>query len=116
MAGDGEVIANGSIHWRIVQHSSDGHAKGAHHTQGIDPTPVSEVGSTKNHKGRLRVRLRFKTRAEALEAVAQAQRQIHQDKASRMYEIALDVTPIERTRKQADTPSPNKYAQIRIDW
>jgi hypothetical protein len=114
MAGDGEVIPNGSIHWRIVQRP--GGKVGAHHSEGTDPTPVSKVGSTKRHKGRFRVRLRFKTREDALKAVAQAQRGMRQDKVSRMFEIALDVPPVKRTRKQAAGPSPNRYAQIRIDW
>ncbi len=114
MAGSGEVIPNGSIHWKISHQVARG---GRVMVPGpyVDPTPVAKVGCTKGHKGKFRVRLRFKTRKQALRAVRQAA-VVSKIPASRMFEVVLDVPAVRRTRKQAEEPSPNKWAQLRVDW
>jgi hypothetical protein len=116
MAGGGEVIPNGSIHWNIVHEDAGGNVKDGCSVQFVDPTPVSQVGRGTDHRGKLRVQLRFKTEQEARAALERAEQGVCRDAKSGMFEVVLDVTPVQRTRKQADAPYPNTYAQVRVDW
>ena len=122
MAGGGEVIANGSIHWSI-QHDNKGkghkwtNVKDKKHGQkddvcqhnavlyGVDPIETHQA---------LHVTLRFGTLDEAKAALGGAVPTKHGP--SGMYEIHFDIQAITRSETEAQVPPPNPYAQIRYEW
>jgi hypothetical protein len=123
--GYGEVVGNESVHW-IVAHEDEagaevglslkrekGHAKVGHDVHvdncacGCDPIHLADVGRRKGHKGRYRVRLRFKQ----LEDAEKAAEKVQVRKEDGMYVLVLDVPVIHR----AD-PDEGPPAEIRIDW
>ena len=116
MAGSGEVIPNGSVHYNVIHEETSAKSNDSYVVRAIDPTPYKEVGTTKGHPGKFRVRLRFGTEGEAREALNRAADSVHLDRPSKTWEVIVDSTVLARTRKQAEEPPPNKWAQIKIDW
>src|SRR4051812_24023416 len=104
MAGSGEVIPNGSIHYNIIHDESNRQSKERYVLRAVDPTPLKEVGATKDHAGKLRVRLRFASEREARAAMMRAAENVQFDRASRTWEAVVDLTPVQRTKKQAEEP------------
>src|SRR5437667_12251692 len=112
MAGDGEVIPNGSIHWRIRHRSTRPNTQptvtpaGNAGCSGIDPSdPASHPI--------LHVRLRFRTRDEAMRALGAMPLE---DTNTTMWVVDMDVPLATRTQQQANEPQPNEWAQLSYNW
>jgi hypothetical protein len=117
MAGGGEVIANGSIHYNIVH---DNGSKGPYRTyslQGVDPTPVADVRKGKDHPGDFQVTLRFNSASDAQTALAAALRYLKKGaKGAGGVEVVIFVPANKKTRAEASRPYPNPHAQVVVDW
>jgi hypothetical protein len=125
--GYGEFVGNESVHWTMTHEDEEGtpvamssrqghdfHPNTGHDVhvekmaRGCDPCRLDDVGRRKGHKGRYRVRLRFKRLEDAKAALAAARDVMSEDG---VYVIVLDVPVIRR--KHADDPPP---AEVRVDW
>ena len=117
MAGDGEVIANGSIHYNVTH---DNGSKGPYRRytlQGVDPTPVADIGKGKDHPGDFKVTLRFKSISDAKTALSDARKYLERGvKCADMIEVVIFVPANKVTREEASGPSPNPHAQVRVAW
>lgn len=126
--GDGEVVGNLSVHWKIdhgtgaaapliVNQGNPNRPVGNHHVnttdkaQGRDPKPVGQVrGTHKNAKdGYFGVRLRFESAADANTAFQEALA-APLNVAGGFY-VEVNVRAIER-------PNPNAApdAEVKIEW
>ena len=103
MAGDGEVIPNGSMHWR-VRHSAPPAV-----AQGVDPSAPA------THPV-LHVTLRFLSAGDAQTALNAAQVLPDPNNAQRWilkFDVPLDLAV---TPAQANQPTPNIWAQLSYNW
>ena len=114
MAGDGEVIPNGSMHWRVNHRSAN---------QGRNPTvtPAGNGGCSgvdpsdfASHPV-LHVTLRFATEDLARAALANAV-QGPGPGGTGMWQVTIDVPLVQRTPAQANQPRPNPFAQLAYNW
>lgn len=84
--------------------------------RGKDTVTLDQIGrccGTKDHEGRFRVELRFRTRREAKAALAKAALHIRLDQ--KMYVVTLDVPVINRTEAQVGPPA-DPPAEVKVDW
>jgi hypothetical protein len=119
-----EVGGNGSVHWRISHEArgdlATGGAAGAAHrvtfvggpgnteARAFDNIAVVDVGKTKGHTGRFRVRLRFE-RIEDAQAVGRGAQNVMFEGG--MYVLVLDVPVIARA-----APNDNPPYEVKVDW
>jgi hypothetical protein len=124
MAGEGEVIPNGSIHWHIRHDKTPAPGNpwpnppntppaGPLSQQngilyGIDNKPVS-AGD------KFTVTLRFKDQNAAGVALASMQSR-PQVGGPAMWELVFEVPMVQRTQSLANGAPQNPYAQIRYEW
>jgi hypothetical protein len=123
MAGGGEVIPNGSIHWNVT-HDNQGKPhkwtnvknkpQGQHKDDvcqdnavlyGVDSIGVNQF---------LHVTLRFRTPEEATNALQGAVVKPHGP--SGMSQIEFYIEAVNRSALEAAQPPPNPYAQIKYEW
>jgi hypothetical protein len=122
--GDGEFIPNGSMHWSIreqeVTEPSPGNiTRGPVNSnlRGRDPINFDHIGKGKggeSHPEDLLVTLRFTGRGEAEKAIGDALAAGRD--VNGMYEVRVRLRAIRRSRGQAEQPSPNQWAQVRVEW
>jgi hypothetical protein len=132
--GNGEVIGNGSVHWTIQHDDSPGgkrlvaRAEGnIEHdvlgndevnvydgARGCDPIPVANVGEGKGHRGKFRVKLRFKVLKDAQDALGQALKSIGNEAG--LFVVEIDVPVYTPPRSKSDVRNGRPPAEVRIDW
>jgi hypothetical protein len=118
MAGDGEVIPNGSIHWNMNHDNGNAGPYNTYTVQGVDPTPVADIRKGKDHPGDFRVTLRFNNGTQAQAAFGEVRDYVERSAQSTgVVEVVLYV-PANTSVALADAsgPSPNPNAQIRVEW
>lgn len=122
----GEFIPNGSVHWDIeedeVTKDADGNIdrKTGRKLHGRDPIDAADIGKGKkvgdDHDGVLRVILRFKEQGQVRPALEAGIKSVQFNPKSELWEvqIAVPVSPAEPN--QANEPTPNPFAQARVEW
>jgi hypothetical protein len=121
----GEFIPNGSVHWDIEEEEVKDNGgnidrkKVRPNLRGRDPIDPTLIGKGKkdgkHHPDTLRVILRFKTRAQAEQALA-AVAAPKENGASHLWEVEIRVPVSTADSAQADQASPNPWAQARVEW
>jgi hypothetical protein len=123
--GGGEFIPNGSIHWDIEEEEVTGNGgnvnrkKTRPNLRGRDPIQPDLVGKGKggkDHPNTLRVTLRFRTDAEARNALQAAVNTLKRNPQSQLWEIEVTVPVSIADADEANRPSPNDWAQARVEW
>ena len=124
MAGGGEVIPNGSIHWNVT-HDNQGMA---HTWTDVKDKPkqgqpkvevfqdkavlygVDSIGANQF----LHVTLRFKNHQAAVDALRDLA--VKEHVPSGMGQIEFYIEAVNRSEDLAELPPPNPYAQIKYEW
>jgi hypothetical protein len=114
MAGGGEVIPNGSIHWNINHDNGSSGPYKQYFVSGVDPTPVEDVRKYEpDFPGLFKVVLQWNSVAEAQAALSTA---LERGVSGGIAIFYITPNPVSSTQAIGTPGTPNPYAQIRVDW
>jgi hypothetical protein len=111
--GYGEFGSNGSMYWKTDHDDDEGKPKHADR----DPVSHRDIGTgsprkPKNHRGKIRVRLRFRDVDEFRAAVDDAMSRTDPMPAGGGWYIFIDVPVVP---ERAD-PAENPLWEVKVDW
>ena len=107
--GYGEYTGNQSVHWSVVHHGG----ADACAIRGRDPIKFEQIGVDPGRgltPGNFRVRLRFNSQTEAMDALRSAK--VVEDYGS--FFLAFDVPAVNRPKEKVEPADPP--SEIRVDW
>ncbi|MBM4195038.1 MAG: hypothetical protein FJ202_11760 [Gemmatimonadetes bacterium] len=123
----GEFIPNGSIHWDIEEEDVTNNGgnlkrdKKRPNLRGRDPIHPASIGRAmgagkKDHPGELLVTLRFPEGTDVGTTLQNALKTLKLNRESRLLEIEVIVPVNQAADADAIRPSPNDWAQARVEW